>query len=345
MNGKSSKKAVRRIVIAAAIFMALVIAVFAWMWCDMSERYSGKAAVRIYVPRNIGEPALRDTLISCLGDGFGSKVYRLWRLQGSDMDDAHGSYVVNPGDKAWSISRSLRYGRQTPVRVTFNNIRTMQQLSERIASRMSFDADGFMSACDSVLPYTGFAREEYPAAFLPDTYEFYWDTPAVKVVETLAAERNRFWNEARRGKASSMGLSPVEVATIASIVEEETAKSDERPIVARLYINRLDKGMRLQADPTVKFALGDFSLRRIGGGHLKVNSPYNTYMYPGLPPGPIRIPERTTMDAVLDAPAHGYIYLCAKEDFSGYHNFAADYSTHVANARRYQAELNRRNIR
>ena len=141
-----------------------------------------------------------------------------------------------------------------------------------------------------------------------------------------------------------MGLTPVDVATIASIVEEETAKSDERPKVARLYINRVDRNMPLQADPTVKFAVGDFSLRRITNKHLQGESPHHTYLHAGLPPGPIRIAAKSTLEAVLNAPMHNYLYMCAKEDFSGYHNFAVDYNTHLNNARRYQAELNRRKI-
>ena len=247
---------------------------------------------------------------------------------------------------ALRVAQNLRKKRQTPVRFTFNNIRTLSQLAERAGMVMEFTPDEFLEACDSVLPKRGYrSGDEYTAAFLPDSYEFYWTASPYKVVSALADTRDRFWNEQRRSAARRLGLRPVEVAVVASIVEEETADDKERGTVARLYLNRLQKGMKLQADPTVKFAVGDFSLRRITARHLAVESPYNTYRVNGLPPGPIRIVDATTLDGVLDAPKNPYIYMCAREDFSGYHNFASDYSPHMANARRYQAELNKRNIR
>jgi UPF0755 protein len=220
----------------------------------------------------------------------------------------------------------------------------MEQLAERVAGKMEWSATDFLLACDTVLPGFGFKKETFAAAFFPDTYEFYWSNEPDKVVKRLLEYRNNYWTEERRAKAKSMGLTPVEVSTIASIVEEETNKRDERPVVARLYLNRLNKGMMLQADPTVKYAVGDFSLRRITRQHLEINSPYNTYKNVGLPPGPIRIVEKTTLDAVLNAPKHNYLYMCAKEDFSGRHNFAADFATHQRNAAKYHAELNRRKI-
>jgi UPF0755 protein len=165
------------------------------------------------------------------------------------------------------------------------------------------------------------------------------------VVNKLVDSRDAFWTTERRAAAKKMGLTPVEVAIVASIVEEESNKADERPLIARLYLNRYFIGMKLQADPTVKFAVGDFSLRRITGKHLTIDSPYNTYRNQGLPPGPIRIAEKTAMDAVLNAPQHSYLYMCAKEDFSGRHNFAEDYATHLQNARRYQDALNQRGIK
>ena len=305
--------------------------------------YEGEK-VRLYIPAGATAESVRDSLVTHLGD-YGDDVYRLWNLRKSLPERAHGSYVVSPGDNVLDFSRRLRYGSQSPVRVTFNNIRTLDALARRVAAKMEWGDEAFIAACDSLLPAKGFKKSEFPAAFLPDTSEFFWTTPASEVVRKLSDIREGFWNDERRAKASRLGLRPVEVAVLASIVEEETAKADERGTVARLYLNRLGRGMLLQADPTVKFAVGDFSLRRILSKHLAVDSPYNTYKYQGLPPGPIRIVERATIDAVLDAQPHPYIYMCAKEDFSGYHNFAVDYSRHMENARRYQRELNRRNIR
>lgn len=180
---------------------------------------------------------------------------------------------------------------------------------------------------------------------MPDTYEFYWNATPNKIIKRLVEYREKFWTDKRKAQAASLGLSPIEATILASIVEEETNKADEKPIVARLYMNRLKKGMLLQADPTVKYAVGNFGLKRILQQHLNIESPYNTYKHPGLPPGPIRIPSGNTIDAVLNAPSNDYIYMCAKEDFSGYHNFTSSYSEHLNNARRYQAVLNKRNIK
>ena len=298
----------------------------------------------IYIPKDISQAAVKDSMKSSLGSSMGTRVYVIWKLMGGNSERSQGAYKVSPGQSALGISRRIAHGRQTPVEVRFNGTRTMKQLSERIASQLQCTPQEFMEACEDVLPDSGFTRQNFPAAFLPDSYEFYWSASPHNIVKRLLDYRNRFWNKERRAKAAALGLSPAEVATVASIVEEETAKADEKPKVARLYLNRLRKGMKLQADPTVKFATGDFKLRRILGKHLAIESPYNTYKHTGLPPGPIRVPASATIDAVLNAPKHNYIYMCAKEDFSGYHNFASDYQTHIANARRYQAELNRRGI-
>lgn len=336
---------VKKIIIISLLAIIVVGAsVAGYVASKLYSTYDG-GPVRVYIPAETLQQGFRDSLTVRLGKDFADDVYFAWRLQRSNVRKAHGSYVIKPGENALSVSRSFRAGRQTPVKITFNNIRTLDALAERVAEKMEWGSDDFLAACDSILPPKGFKKQQFIAAFLPDTYEFFWTSSPQQVVKRLSDVRDSFWNDERRAQASAMGLTPVGVATLASIVEEETAKSDERPKVARLYLNRLNRGMLLQADPTVKFAIGDFGLRRIYNTHLNVESPYNTYKYKGLPPGPIRLPERQTLEAVLSAPNHNYIYMCAKEDFSGYHNFASDLATHNQNAARYHRALTQRNIR
>lgn len=339
---RNGKNPLKWIYVTGAIVAFLIIGSIA-IWQFSFVGYRGEAAW-VYIPSDSSEKAISDSLNHSLGKDYGQRVYRLWSWMGGKSKTAEGAYKITRGAPAWKTARFLKNGAQTPIKLTFNNIRTIDQLADRLGGKMEWDSAEFISACDSILPKNGFTKPQYPAAFIPDSYEFYWNTSPTKVVDRLLYYRNKYWDDERRAIARSMNLTPVQVATIASITEEETIKPDERPKVARLYLNRLGNGMRLQADPTVKFAIGDFSLRRITGKHLSVQSPYNTYLHTGIPPGPIRIPDKSALDAVLHAPHHSFIYMCAKEDFSGYHNFAADYATHQRNARRYQAELNRLSI-
>ncbi len=342
MKTNTRKPLIAAILLVCGILLALFVRAL-----PMLRSYTGPEAAVLLIPDRADEAQIADSLASATGDrSYADGVLRAWKLLKGYPESANGRYVIEPGTPAYKLARRLQTGRQTPVRLTFNNIRTLPQLAERVGSRMEFSPSDFLAACDSVLPALGFrGREQYPAAFIPDTYEFYWNSGAEQVVERLAAVRSDFWTDERRERARALGLNPVGVATIASIVEEETAAADERGAVARLYINRLDKGMMLQADPTVKFATGDFSLKRITGAHLRLNSPYNTYLYSGLPPGPIRIPERATLESVLNAPKHNYLYMCAKPDFSGRHNFATDFATHRANADAYRKALDARGIK
>lgn len=300
--------------------------------------------VWVYVPKGSDGDAIHDSLAVKLGDAEANRVMVLWRLQGGVAENAHGAYLVRHGDRSIMTARRLKTGRQSAVKVSWHDVRTFEQLCEAVTRHTECSAEEFAEACARVLPGQGFDEEEWVAAFLPDSYEVYWTASGDKIVEKLLKYRNEWWSGERTAKAHRLGLTPVEVATVASIAEEETGKSDERGKVARLYLNRLKKGMKLQADPTVKFAAKRFDLRRIGGEVLKTESPYNTYRVNGLPPGPIRVASKSAIDAVLNAPEHTYLYMCAKSDFSGYHDFAEDYATHMANARRYQAELNKRNI-
>lgn len=335
----------KKLLICLAALVVIIIGAGLYIASLVFDRYDGETTVRVNIPDGSTREAVADSLTASLGADFARSVDRLWKWQGGTPEEAHGSYAVAPGTTALRLSRAIRYGRQTPVRLTFNNVRTLDALAERLSAKMEFSPGDFTAACDSVLPEFNFKPAQYPAAFLPDTYEVYWTDSAIKTVRKLVDVRNNFWNDERRAKARNLGLTPVGVATVASIVEEETAKADERPKVARLYLNRLATGMPLQADPTVKFAVGDFSLRRITGKHLKMASPYNTYINKGLPPGPIRIPDRKTLEGVLDAPQHDFLYMCAKSDFSGYHDFARTFADHRRNAARYQSELNKRGIK
>ena len=191
----------------------------------------------------------------------------------------------------------------------------------------------------------GYTLETFPTLILPNTYEVYWNIMPEQFIARMMKERRKFWNEERLAKAKALNMTPEEVATLASIVDEETNNNAEKPIVAGLYINRLKRNIPLQADPTVKFALGDFARKRILLADLEVESPYNTYKRTGLPPGPIRIATIAGIESVLNYARHNYIYMCAKEDFSGTHNFATTLSEHNANARRYQEALNKLNIK
>jgi len=258
-----------------------------------------------------------------------------------------GRYAVKPGSNNYDLLTNLRRGQQTPVRITFNNIRFKEDLTDRISEQLmvtSQEMNALMNDslyCESL----GFTPSTIKAMFIPDTYEVYWNITAEKLIERMKREYNTFWTEDRRNKALRIGLNPLDVSILASIIEEESAMPDEYPIIAGLYINRLHRGMPLQADPTVKYALGDFTIQRVLNEHLRIDSPYNTYLHSGLPPGPIRIPSLKGLESVLNYQKHNYLYMCAKEDFSGRHNFAVTLSEHNRNAERYRAELNRRGIR
>ena len=258
-----------------------------------------------------------------------------------------GRYAVEPGMNNLTLLKDLLRGHQAATRITFNNIRFKSDLTERLGEQLMVDQNELFTLlndsayCDSL----GFTPETVMALFVPNTYEVYWNIPADKLIQRMKKEYDTFWTPERREKARAIGLTPIEVAVLASIVEEESASKKEFPIIAGLYLNRLRIGMPLQADPTIKFAVGDFSLKRILFEHLEVDSPYNTYKHTGLPPGPLRVPSIQGMDAVLNHMQHKYLYMCAKEDLSGQHNFAATMAEHTRNATRYRAELNRRGIR
>ncbi|MCB9018487.1 MAG: endolytic transglycosylase MltG [Paludibacteraceae bacterium] len=275
-----------------------------------------------------------------------SSFVRTAKNNGYPKNVVPGRYELEDGMSNYVLVHRLINGRQTPLRITFNNIRTKEVLAQRLSKQLMMDSVEMVNALnnDTLLAKYGLTSPTTVALFIPDTYELYWDITPEKLMDRMKQEYDKFWTEDRLLKLNEVGLSQLEVSTLASIVDEETNKKDEKPMIAGLYLNRLNKGMPLQADPTVKFAVHDFSLRRIYNGHLDTDSPYNTYKHIGLPPGPIRIPSTEGIDAVLNYVDHDYIYMCAREDRSGYHNFAATYDEHIKNASKYRNSLNRRGV-
>jgi UPF0755 protein len=257
-----------------------------------------------------------------------------------------GRYVIDRPLNYNELINILRGGKQTPVKITINNIRTLNELAGRIGGQIEADSAEIIRFFSDPENYSkdGFIPEDVISVFIPDTYEFYWNTGAGKLYNRMLREYRKFWSRERLQKSKEIGLTPVEISTLASIVDEEALKPEEKPRIAGVYLNRLKRGIPLQADPTIKFAINNFKVNRILFKHLETDSPYNTYKHPGLPPGPIGCPSIDGIDAVLNAEKHDYIYFAAKSDFSGYHNFSRTLSEHNRYANQYQRELNKRRI-
>lgn len=257
-----------------------------------------------------------------------------------------GRYAIANGMTNYKLLSNLQKHVQEPVRLKFNNIRTKEQLAGRLSKQLMADSLTLLSILkdSSADASIGFSPETIVAMFIPNTYDVLWDIEPVQLMKRMHHEYESFWTDERKQKAKAANLSPVQVSTLASIVEEETNNKDDKPIIAGLYMNRLRLNMPLQSCPTIKFALNDFALQRITGKHLRVESPYNTYKNPGLPPGPIRIPSIESIDAVLNFKPNDYLYMCAKETLNGEHYFASTWKEHQRNAARYAAMMNKRGI-
>lgn len=259
-----------------------------------------------------------------------------------------GHYRFAPTISNRDLIRRLQLGEETPIRLSFtHSIRTREQLAGHMSKKLLLDSVEVIQRLNDkdYMAHFGLTPETAVCLFIPNTYEVYWTMDADQLFARMYKEYQRFWNEDRQSKAQALGMSPVEVATIASIIASETNKKEEYPTIASLYLNRLKKGIALQACPTVIFAVGDFSLRRVLKRHLAIDSPYNTYKHRGLPPGPIRLARPDVIDAVLNAPKTDYLYMCANPDFSGTHIFSSSYAKHSAVAREYQRALNKRKVK
>lgn len=257
-----------------------------------------------------------------------------------------GRYVIDSEMSYPKLINLLRSGKQKPVNITFNNVRTLNQLAGKIGGRIEADSSELINFLLNESNYVsdGFNKQNVISIFIPNTYQMYWNTGAKDFYLRMFREYKSFWSGKRLEMAKQEGLDPKEVAILASIVDDEVAKRDEKPRIAGVYLNRLKKGMPLQACPTIKFALNDFTITRVLNKYLLVESPYNTYKYRGFPPGPIGCPSIEGLEAVLNAEKHDYLFFVAKADFSGYHNFSRTLNEHNRYAALYQKELNRRKI-
>lgn len=256
-----------------------------------------------------------------------------------------GAYKVKMNMSNYEMITMLRSGNQTPIKLTFTYARKIEDLAEKITTKLKMSKDDLLNYLnENINNYSGFKKTDIISIFLPDTYEVYWNISPEKLTNKMYSEYKKFWNEERLSKLDKINLNPKEAIVLASIVASESRMLDEADRIAGLYINRLNRNMRLQADPTLIFAANDFTIRRVLNKHKKIKSPYNTYIHRGLPPGPIRLASKKYIDAVLNYEKHNYIYMCAKEDFSGYHAFATNLSDHNRNAKKFQIALNMRKI-
>ena len=340
------KKKTRKIIIrcfVAAVCLCAALALYYFVTFYMPNSVKGGRDIYVYHTTDYS------TLIDSLAAGGSVKnmksLERAANLMHLKDGFKPGHYQLQGGLCNKQIVRVFSHGWQTPVNLVVKGyVRNLETMAGYLSKRLEADSTEIMAALndEQIMKAHGFRKETYISMFIPNTYEVYWTITPLQFLDRMKKEYDAFWNDDRTAKAKEAGLSRDDVMTLASIVIEETKYEPEMPTVAGVYINRLHKGMPLQADPTVKFALNDPGIKRILNQHLAVDSPYNTYKHTGLPPGPITIAPAKAVDAVLNYKKHNYLYFCAKETFDGQHNFAATYSEHMENARRYHSALNAR---
>jgi UPF0755 protein len=331
----------KRIIGILLAIVLIVGAVVAWIFLGPATGFASSKEV-LYIRSNA---PTKGAVLDSLRANRIVKIESAFSFLADRLDYWHmikpGKYEIKKGSSLLSIVRMLRNGQQTPVNLVITKLRTKEDLARLIGSRFEFDSTqmmAFLNNPDSLKKYN-IDPERSMALVLPDTYTYFWNTTPDKIYKKLADESAKFWTEERKQKAQAHSLTPVQAYTLASIIEEETNANSEKSQIASVYLNRISKGMPLQADPTVKFALKDFSLKRIYQKHLQVESPYNTYRNRGLPPGPICTPSRKTIDSVLNSPTTDYLYFVASPKFDGTHAFSATYDEHLVKAREYQTAL------
>ncbi len=323
------------------VFITLILA--AWKIFGPATIFTEKSTF-IYIPT---EKANRETIEQVFSDGTILRSPSVFNMVAGRLGYWEkvkpGRYEIKKGMNVLDVVRMLRNGKQAPVNLVINKFRTKEDFARYAGRLLECDSASIMNFFldnDSLQKFD-LDTNTVMTAVVPNTYTMYWNISASRLFKRLFSEQQQFWTAERKSKAAKIGLNPREVYTLASIVEEETNKNDEKPLIASVYLNRLSKGMRFSADPTVKYALRDFEIKRIFLKHIDASatSPYNTYRQPGLPPGPICTPSIKSIDGVLDAATTDYLYFCAKPDFSGSHVFTSNDKEHMENARAYQRAL------
>lgn len=344
-------KAKKIIAIVSVILVTLAIAYGYKLYRDIfasNTKFSQKE-VAVFVPTGSDFNGVREVLLPYVEDM--EKLESVAEKKSFITNVKAGKFVLRKGMNSNDIINAMR--QPVPVQITFNNQERLEDLAGRIGSQIEADSTSLMEAFtdEDFLKQTGFTKDNVLSMFIPNQYEFFWNTNAQKFRDRMAKEYNKFWNEDRMKKAEAQGLTALQVSVLASIVHKETVKADERPRVAGVYLNRLNKGIKLEADPTVIYSVkrnaNDYNLviKRVLNKDLATDSPYNTYMYPGLPPGPIAMPDITAIDAVLNPEKHEYIYFCASVTNFGYHEFAVTAAQHEVNRQKYVAWINSQGIK
>ncbi|MCB0763562.1 MAG: endolytic transglycosylase MltG [Flavobacteriales bacterium] len=338
-----------KIVVFVALVLAMILGALGWRkWKEVfgpGARFEGEDRV-LLIPTGATFDQVVDSIMA--GGSVEDEQAFIWLAERKKYPAKvrPGRYRIASGTSLNELVNKLRAGEQDPVKVTFTNIDDLPELAGRVARYLEPDSTAMLWALrdPATQARAGLDERSFISLFIPNTYEFWWTTTPEQFIARMRKEHDAFWNESRMAKARSHKLDPVEVATLASIVQAETMRITDAPRIAGVYLNRLRIGMPLQADPTLKFALGLDSVKRVLDRDKIIDSPYNTYRIVGLPPGPINMPEPRFIDAVLNAEKHDFLYFCAKEDLSGYSNFSRTYEQHLVNARRYQRALNERKI-
>ncbi len=340
---------IKRFLLIIALICILALSIIGWL----AWKYIYKSNVEIDNKQR--------SFYLYTGDNFDSLLFRLnkqqilvdlesfvWVAKKMNLPNHvyAGRYLVHEGLNNRELVNLLRSGIQTPVKITFHNVRTKKELAGELAMQIELDSLAIAQPLhnEAYAKKFGFTKENFACMFIPNTYEVYWNISTDGLFERFSREYKKFWTDARLKKAEKIGLTPVEVSILASIIEKESSYIDEFPVIAGVYLNRINRRMPLQADPTIVFAIGDFSIKRVLHKHLEIKSPYNTYKNRGLPPGPICLPSIQAINSVLNKKSHNYLYFCAKDDFSGKHVFSKTLRQHNQNARRYRNALNKRRI-